>query len=298
MNIARILKDRQNGKEQLRPMKRINHFSFGFSAGVLLAGGIWLVWNQARMDGIEPHQPSRHPAICVQVTGAVANPGVYFMNEDSRLMDALAAAGGLLPEANWSGLNLAATLYDTQKIEILSLSGTPSHDQTTVSTVISLDMPTPEGSFEADRNVQSSSAVTYTPPAASDVCPEEAASGVFIWPTDSHSLSGNDYSYNHPGIDIAAGEGSPVYAADSGMVRLEGSDNSGYGNMIEIDHGNGYSTVYAHLNVIGVRAGQRVCSGQWIGAAGSTGNSTGAHLHFEVIQDGAYIDPWSVLPLP
>ncbi len=79
---------------------------------------------------------------------------------------------------------------------------------------------------------------------------------------------------------------------------MEGRDNSDYGNSIEIDHGNGYSTVYAYLSVIGVTAGQRVCSGQWIGAAGSTGNSTGAHLHFEVLLDGGYVNPWSVLSVP
>ena len=123
-------------------------------------------------------------------------------------------------------------------------------------------------------------------------------SGVFVWPVDNHSLSGNDYSYEHPGIDIAAGLGSPVYAADAGMVRSEGNDSSGYGNVIEIDHGNGYSTVYAHLSVIGVRACQSVFAGQQIGEAGNTGNSFGAHLHFAVIQDGAYINPWSVLPKP
>jgi murein DD-endopeptidase MepM/ murein hydrolase activator NlpD len=121
-------------------------------------------------------------------------------------------------------------------------------------------------------------------------------SGKFVWPADNHSLSGNNFGPDHPGIDIAAGEGSAVYAADGGIVIAEGNDTATYGNMIQIDHGNGYLTVYAHLSVIGVKICQSVEAGQWIGAAGSTGNARGAHLHFEVAQDGSYINPWNVLP--
>ena len=138
---------------------------------------------------------------------------------------------------------------------------------------------------------------TATPATATDSCSNgPVGSGAFVWPTDNHSLSGSDYRADHPGIDIAAGEGSPVYAADTGVVIAEGNDVDGYGNVIQIDHGNGYLTVYAHLSVIGVRICQSVSAGQWIGAAGSTGNARGAHLHFEVAQDGWYINPWDVLP--
>ncbi len=122
-------------------------------------------------------------------------------------------------------------------------------------------------------------------------------SGAFTWPADSHFLSGNDYWSGHLGIDIAAGEGAPVYAADSGVVTMAtGGYNYGYGNVIQIDHGNGYSTVYAHLSTIGVGVCSSVSAGQWIGAAGNTGNSQGAHLHFEVRQGGGFINPWFVLP--
>jgi murein DD-endopeptidase MepM/ murein hydrolase activator NlpD len=121
--------------------------------------------------------------------------------------------------------------------------------------------------------------------------------GGFTWPADSHSLSGNDYWSGHLGIDIAAGEGAPVYAASSGVVTMAaGGYNYGYGNVIQIDHGNGYSTVYAHLSNIGVGVCAGVSAGQWIGAAGNTGNSQGAHLHFEVRQGGGFINPWFVLP--
>jgi murein DD-endopeptidase MepM/ murein hydrolase activator NlpD len=129
-------------------------------------------------------------------------------------------------------------------------------------------------------------------------CPDGAVgSGGFVWPADAHSLSGNDYWSGHLGIDIAAGEGAPVYAADSGMVTMaQGGYNYGYGNVIQIDHGNGYSTLYAHLSVIGVGVCASVGAGQWIGSAGNTGNSQGAHLHFEVRQNGGFINPWFVLP--
>lgn len=130
------------------------------------------------------------------------------------------------------------------------------------------------------------------------VCPGGAVGGGgFVWPTDNHFLSGNDYWSGHLGIDIAANEGAPVYAADSGVVTMaQGGDNYGYGNVIQIDHGNGYSTVYAHLSTYGVSVCQSVYAGQWIGAAGNTGNSQGSHLHFEVRQGGGFINPWFVLP--
>ncbi|HUE97727.1 MAG TPA: peptidoglycan DD-metalloendopeptidase family protein [Anaerolineales bacterium] len=122
-------------------------------------------------------------------------------------------------------------------------------------------------------------------------------SGGFTWPADSHFLSGNDYWSGHLGIDIAAGQGASVYAADSGVVTMaQGGYNYGYGNVIQIDHGNGYSSVYAHLSTIGVGVCASVGAGQWIGASGSTGNSQGAHLHFEVRQNGGFINPWFVLP--
>jgi murein DD-endopeptidase MepM/ murein hydrolase activator NlpD len=131
-----------------------------------------------------------------------------------------------------------------------------------------------------------------------NVCPGGAVGGGgFTWPADSHFLSGNDYWSGHLGIDIAAGEGASVYAADSGVVTMaQGGYNYGYGNVIQIDHGNGYSSVYAHLSVIGVGVCASVGAGQWIGAAGNTGNSQGAHLHFEVRQGGGFINPWFVLP--
>lgn len=142
------------------------------------------------------------------------------------------------------------------------------------------------------------SGASGTSSTSQNACPGGAVgSGGFVWPADNHFLSGNDYWSGHLGIDIAAGEGASVYAADSGVVTMaQGGYNYGYGNVIQIDHGNGYSTVYAHLSVIGVGLCQSVGAGQWIGGAGNTGNSQGAHLHFEVRQGGGFINPWFVLP--
>ena len=128
-------------------------------------------------------------------------------------------------------------------------------------------------------------------------CPGGAVGGGFVWPVDSQSLSGNDYWSGHLALDLAAGEGAPIYAASSGVVTMaQGGYNYGYGNVIQIDHGNGYSSVYAHLSAYFVSVCQSVSAGQQIGASGATGNSQGAHLHFEVRQGGGFISPWFVLP--
>ena len=122
--------------------------------------------------------------------------------------------------------------------------------------------------------------------------------GGFIWPADNHYLSGNDYWSGHLAIDIAAGTGARIYAADSGVVVFAGSALGGYGNMVVIDHGNGYQSLYAHLSSVGVSCGQSVLQGQYIASAGNTGYSTGPHLHFEIRYLGGFINPWFVLPAP
>jgi LysM repeat protein len=120
--------------------------------------------------------------------------------------------------------------------------------------------------------------------------------GGFIWPSANHFLSGNDFWSGHLAIDIAAALGDPVWAADSGVIVFAGPSAGGYGNMVMIDHGNGWQTLYGHLSQVLVHCGQSVAQGQTIGLAGSTGNSTGAHLHFETRFQGGFINPWFVLP--
>lgn len=121
-------------------------------------------------------------------------------------------------------------------------------------------------------------------------------SGAFAWPTASTTLSGNDYWSGHLGIDIAGYLGDGVFASDAGVVVFAGWANGGYGYMVMIDHGNGYQTLYAHLSAYNVICGQSVYTGTYLGAIGSSGNSTGPHLHFEVRYMGGFISPWYVLP--
>ncbi len=124
--------------------------------------------------------------------------------------------------------------------------------------------------------------------------------GAFIWPSNNHHLSGFDYApnANHWGIDIAGNEGEGVYATDAGVVVYAGWNNYGYGNMIMVDHGNNFQSLYAHMSAFNVNCGQSVGQGDVIGAIGNTGRSSGSHLHFEIRAISSFVNPWDVLPPP
>ena len=118
--------------------------------------------------------------------------------------------------------------------------------------------------------------------------------GAFVWPTSGTITQ--QYWSGHRAIDIGSWTGSPVKASDSGFVIAAGSGwNSGYGTHVIIDHGNGFVTLYAHMNSVYVRTGESVSRGQQIGTVGNTGNSTGPHLHFEVRYQGVPRNPFSYL---
>lgn len=123
--------------------------------------------------------------------------------------------------------------------------------------------------------------------------PPAAPTGRLSWPT--RGVITTYYSGWHPGIDIAAAGGTPIGAADGGAVTFAGWDSTGYGYRVVVSHGNGYSTTYNHLSVISVRPGQGVGKGQTIGRMGSTGRSTGPHLHFEVVRNGVFVNPLGIL---
>lgn len=135
-------------------------------------------------------------------------------------------------------------------------------------------------------------------------------SGQFSWPERgnfyiSQGFGCTDYplepydpncpqKHFHAGIDIAGPDGANIYAADTGIVSL-GYDEYGYGNYIVLTHGNGYSTLYGHLSGYNVSDGQTVARGQVIGFEGSTGNSSGPHLHFGVMLNGSWVNPCAYL---
>ena len=122
----------------------------------------------------------------------------------------------------------------------------------------------------------------------------QGGTGTFQWPTNGTITQ--EFWSGHRALDIGAWTGAPIYAADSGYVTAAQWDDTGYGRMIIIDHGNGFKTLYAHLSVLYVSVGDEVTQGQQIGEMGSTGNSTGPHLHFEVILNGVQRNPWGFLP--
>ena len=139
-------------------------------------------------------------------------------------------------------------------------------------------------------------ASTYGPGHCGTIYIGAVGVGYFLWPTTERWLSGYPYNPNiHPAIDIAGILGNAVWASDNGVVVYSGWSNYGYGNMVVIDHGNGWQTLYAHLNTINVGCGQSVNQGELIGGLGSTGNSSGPHLHFEMIYSGAKVNPMDFL---
>lgn len=117
--------------------------------------------------------------------------------------------------------------------------------------------------------------------------------GQFTWPTGG--IITQNFSWYHRGIDIAASLGTPIIVADSGRVVSVLYQNYGYGYHLVVDHGNGFKTLYAHLSRIDVNEGDNVSRGQIIGLMGSTGRSTGSHLHLEIFQGGAAVNPLGFL---
>ena len=128
------------------------------------------------------------------------------------------------------------------------------------------------------------------------------STGTYIWPLPGYS-PGSAYGWRmhpifhemrfHAGEDIGAPSGTPILAADSGIATVIPNNGNGYGNYIMINHGGGRVTLYAHMSAFAISNGQSVTQGQVIGYVGSTGNSTGPHLHFEVRVNGATTDPKS-----
>ncbi|MGQ9684555.1 MAG: peptidoglycan DD-metalloendopeptidase family protein [Anaerolineae bacterium] len=118
--------------------------------------------------------------------------------------------------------------------------------------------------------------------------------GSFVWPTTGTITQG--CWAGHVAIDIGTASGTPIYASDAGYVTESGWSPVGYGQYVVIEHGNGFRTLYAHMSQRLVSAGETVAQGQRIGLVGSTGNSTGPHLHFEIYRNGVLQNPLNYLP--
>ena len=139
---------------------------------------------------------------------------------------------------------------------------------------------------------------TYGPGYCGEIMDGAIGDGNFIWPIAVHTVIGYDYSpaINHYGIDIGGDLGDPVWSVDHGVVVFAGWSTGGYGNLVVVDHGNGWQSLYGHLDQIYVSCGESVYQGTVLGALGTTGNSSGPHLHFELIYGTAKVNPHDFLP--
>jgi hypothetical protein len=123
----------------------------------------------------------------------------------------------------------------------------------------------------------------------------QTGTGFFAWPLNSQSITQGFWG-GHPAIDIDTYFRQPVFASDSGTVIFSAFSETGFGNLVVIDHGNGFWTYYAHNHANLVSVGSGVSQGQQIAESGSTGNSTGDHLHFGIRAEGSWVNPLNFLP--
>ena len=193
-----------------------------------------------------------------------------------------------------SGDNLIALAryYGVDQEKIMQANHITNPNQISIGEEIIIPGAKKQGST---RTIASTKRRIYKQPSGSTVArPRESAKPIYgtkmNWPTVGHRIT-QYYSWRHNGLDIANKIGTPIYAADAGIIEIAGWNRYGYGNQILINHGGGKKTRYAHLSKFAVKVGDRVKKGQYIAAMGSTGHSTGPHIHFEVIFNGVRYNP-------
>lgn len=206
-----------------------------------------------------------------------------------QILEILPATGIMHKVAKGETIETIAKKYDADSQGIVQYPFNTFANDETFELAIGQTIFVPEGVKQEEVLWQPVARVRQVTPDAGTV----VASGNFVWPTNGSITT--RFAWWHKAIDIANRSLPPVLAADSGRVIVSGWSTVGYGNHIIIDHGNGFRTLYAHLSRIYVTVGQSVARGNSIGQVGSTGRSTGPHLHFEVIQNGVRINPLGIL---
>lgn len=249
-----------------------------------------ILWGNRNTLSDDPH--NMQPGIKLTI---LPGNGVYHEWSVGEGLNGVSSFYGVTPEAiiNWSGNHLAAETigdYAHPNIEPGTMLFVPGGTRGFVT------WSAPLGLTRQNPGI----ARILGPGFCGTVVDGAVGIGSFIWPSDHHWLSGYDYSpsTNHRAIDIGGALGDPIYAADHGVIVYAGWNNYGYGNVIVIDHGNSWQTLYAHLSALNVGCGQSVYQGDVIGWFGSTGRSTGPHLHFEMMNASAKVNPWDFLPAP
>lgn len=186
-----------------------------------------------------------------------------------------------------------ASLASQYKVTVDIIIGYPSNQLTnaTAPLAVGRSLVIPDGVKEFSQPQYAVAATDATPANAN------IGGGHFVWPVGGDISQA--YWGGHPALDISSWTGNVVKAPDSGYVALASSGdnwNTGYGNYIIIDHGNGFTTLYAHLSSIFVKQGENVTRGEQIAMIGTTGRSTGPHLHFEIRYQGMQRNPATYLP--
>jgi hypothetical protein len=215
--------------------------------------------------------------------------GVYHQWSAGEGLNGVASFYGVEPETiiNYPGNSLDPAQvgdFSNPNIEPGTMLVVPEGQRPTVAWVVPRDNPASGSSY-------------LGPGACSGIIYGDVGTGTFTWPTTATWLSGYDYNPPvHNGLDFDGDFGSPIYAADSGVIVYSGWSDRGYGNLIVVDHDRGWQTFYAHLmdNTL-LPCGSNVQKGDLIASMASTGNSTGPHLHFEMRLEGQPVNPWQFL---
>ncbi len=222
-----------------------------------------------------------------QVLNVLPTDGTYYQWQEGDTLDAVADFFGVTPD---DIIEYPGNRFDLA----MATTGDPEIQPGTWLIVPGGKRATQDWGPPAITRDNPASARYYGPGNCGTVYTGAVGTGTFVFPTPTGYVGAGGYTFDpnvHPGLDYSGSLGDPIYAVDSGVVVYAGWSNFGYGNLVVIDHGNGWVSAYAHLNDIFVYCGQSVFQGATIGVMGSTGNSTGPHLHFELSINGAKVDP-------